>query len=242
MPWPVVRSGLTRRSLLEWLGKGTVIGLASPLVTACGAAAGDTAGQPAEDGTFPFYPGLSEGEVFRDWRVRTVDPQDLAEILARWRLRVDGLVDEPLELDFSQLVALERQDQVTDFHCVEGWSVYDVPWNGVHIGTLLAAAGAKTGATHITFHTIGGEYNESLPLDVALEATTMLAYGVCDASLTLDHGFPLRLVVPRLLGYKNAKYLTRLELTDHAVEGYWVKAGYPYEGEVPEDRLREGKY
>ena len=55
-------------------------------------------------------------------------------------------------------------------------------------------------------------------------------------------GFPLRLVIPRLLAYKNAKYVERIELTDKPVEGFWVKLGYSYEGEVPEDRLREGKY
>jgi DMSO/TMAO reductase YedYZ molybdopterin-dependent catalytic subunit len=70
----------------------------------------------------------------------------------------------------------------------------------------------------------------------------MLAYGVCGATLPLDHGFPLRLVVPRLLAYKNPKYVHRVELTDHAVEGFWVQRGYSYEGEVPEERLRDGRY
>ena len=60
--------------------------------------------------------------------------------------------------------------------------------------------------------------------------------------LLLVHGFPLRVVIPRLLGYKNAKYVERIELTNHAVYGYWVSAGYPYDGEVNPDRLRPGKY
>jgi DMSO/TMAO reductase YedYZ molybdopterin-dependent catalytic subunit len=87
-----------------------------------------------------------------------------------------------------------------------------------------------------------GIYNESLPIDVALEPMTLLAYGVCEATLPQTHGFPLRIVIPRLLAYKSAKYVVRIELTDHPVEGYWVAAGYDYDGEVPSSRLRAGRY
>jgi len=190
---------------------------------------------------FPFEPGTLPD--FSHWAVRTVDPQDLSWILQNWRLTVDGLVDTPRSLSFDDLLCLDRVDQVTDFHCVEGWSVYDVPWNGVHLQSLLdAVGGARSGATHVTFHTIDGVYNESLPLDIALEPKTLLGYGVGGRTLPLKHGFPLRVVVPRLQGYKSAKYLHRIELTDHPIEGFWVQLGYPYGGEVPEGRLRPGKY
>lgn len=118
----------------------------------------------------------------------------------------------------------------------------DVPWNGVHLSSLLGLVGARPAATHVTFHTVGGQYNESLPLDVALEPRTLLAYGAGGNTLPLEHGFPLRAVIPRLLGYKNAKYVHRIELTDRPVEGFWVQAGYPYDGLVPASRLRPGKY
>ena len=75
-----------------------------------------------------------------------------------------------------------------------------------------------------------------------MKPRTLLGYGVGGSTLPLEHGFPLRLVVPRLLGYKNAKYLERIEVTDHAVTGYWEEYGYPYEGEVSAERLRPGKY
>ena len=74
---------------------------------------------------------------------------------------------------------------------------------------------------------------------MALEPKTLLAYGIDCATLPLDHGFPLRLVVPRLLGYKGPKYVHRIELTDGPIEGYWVARGYPYDGEVPESRHRQ---
>ena len=118
----------------------------------------------------------------------------------------------------------------------------DVPWNGVHLREILSLVNPSQDATHITFHTIDGNYNESLPLEVALEPKTLLAYGIDCATLPVDHGFPVRLIVPRLLAYKSPKYVQRIELTDNPIEGYWVARGYDYDGEVPESRLRSGKY
>jgi DMSO/TMAO reductase YedYZ molybdopterin-dependent catalytic subunit len=188
---------------------------------------------------FPFSPGQCDNT---GWGERTVDPQGLESILADWELSVGGLVENELTLSFDQLVALPSHNPLVDFHCVEGWSVYDVPWNGVHLSELFGQAQVKASATHVTFHTLGGDYNESLPLDVALEANTILAYGVGGSSLSLKHGFPARVVIPRLFGYKSAKFVERIELSDHPVEGYWVNAGYGYDAEVQPSRLRDGKY
>lgn len=191
---------------------------------------------------FPFAPGDGTAEIFWGWGERTVDRQSLSEILAGWRLRVDGMVTAPIDLSFAELVDLPRLDPISDFHCVEGWSILDVPWNGVHLETLFERAGVRPEATHATFHTLGGTYNESLPLPVALEPRTLLAYGIDGSTLPLRHGFPLRLVVPRLWAYKSAKYVHRIELTDRPVDGFWVAAGYPYDAEVPPGLLREDRY
>ncbi len=196
---------------------------------------------PAPQGV-AFSPGDGLSGVYESWPVRTVDAQNLESILASWKLTVDGMVSTPLVLSFAEMLALPRQNEIADFHCVEGWSVYDVPWNGVHLSDLLSRVNPLAAATHVTFHTIDSAYNESLPIDVALEPMTLLAYGICESTLPLTHGFPLRLVVPRLLAYKSAKYVERIELTDHPVEGYWVARGYPYDAEVPESRLRDGRY
>jgi hypothetical protein len=262
-PFAPVPVTLERRSVLEWLGKATVLALGGGLAAACvrdgkGAPSffdGDAGPDGGTDGRwigvadlgcgpddFPFSPGPKDHAVYEDWGERTVDPQDLVEILQGWSLSVDGLVEHPLQLGFADLLALPRQDQLTDFHCVEGWSVHDVPWNGVHLRTLLDLAQPQTGATHITFHCQGGIYRESLPLEVALEDKTLLAFGIDCATLPLSTGFPLRLVVPRKWAYKSAKYLTRLELVDGPVQGFWEQFGYPYDADVPESRLREGKY
>lgn len=260
-PPRIATQTLTRRSLLEWLGGAAVIGLSSELVLGCSSEPGASSDAGRSDargadssqreagrgdtgsGSFPFAPGDGADGVFKGWGERTVDPQDLTAILASWRLTVDGMVETPRSWSFAELISgLPRQSQLTDFHCVEGWSVYDVPWAGVRISELLAAVKPLAKATHLSFHTVGSKYNESLPLAVALEPRALLGYGIAGATLPLPHGFPLRVVVPRLLGYKNAKYVERIELTDHAISGYWVAAGYPYDGEVPKARLREGKY
>ena len=259
--WPpeeIRAKTMTRRSVLEWMGKAAVIPLGAGALAACTRTGAGTPSGPVgadainpdpgaevdpdvEGESLPFEPE-GDHELFSSWPERTVDRQEIDDILATWSLRVDGLVEEPVTLDFMQLTALTRQDQVMDFHCVEGWSVHDVPWNGVHLSTLFDIVRPRATATHVTFHTIGGHYNESLPLSVALEPRTIMAYGVDGSTLPLKTGFPLRLVIPRLLGYKNAKYIDRIELTDHPVKGFWVAFGYPYDGEVPPDRLRPGKY
>jgi DMSO/TMAO reductase YedYZ molybdopterin-dependent catalytic subunit len=94
----------------------------------------------------------------------------------------------------------------------------------------------------VTLYSAGDIYLESIPMEVAAEPKTMLAYGIDGSTIPLAHGFPLRLVVPRMLAYKNAKYIYRIEFTDKPLDGYWVKRGYSYEGKVPQSRLREGKY
>ena len=246
-----------RRTVLRWLGNATVLTIGGNVLSACfgkSPASGistdgaDASGNPdasvevPTSTPFAFQPGTGEGDVFTDWKANTVDSQDLEDILASWTLAIDGLVVTPLVLGFADLLALERQDQVTDFHCVEGWSVDDVPWNGVQLSRLLDRAGADAAATHLTFHSFGEQYRESLPMSIARETRTLLGYGVGGATLPLAHGFPLRLVVPRLLGYKNAKCLSRIEVTDHPETGYWESYGYSYAGEVPASRLRPGKY
>jgi DMSO/TMAO reductase YedYZ molybdopterin-dependent catalytic subunit len=232
----------TRRSLLSWLGNGCVLALAGR-----GVSGGLAPNRPSERGRwarcgqegFEFQPGDRDLE---NWYERTVDPQVLDDILAGWKLSVGGLVENDFSLTFDQLVSLPSHNPVVDFHCVEGWSVYDVPWNGVPLNELFTQARVAPSASYVNFHTVGGEYNESIPLSVALETNTILAYGVGGSSLSLKHGFPARIVIPRLFGYKNAKFVERIELSDHPIMGYWVRLGYSYEGEVQPSRLRDGKY
>jgi DMSO/TMAO reductase YedYZ molybdopterin-dependent catalytic subunit len=260
-PVRIAEKTVSRRSVIEWLGKATVLALGGELVAACAKPdplyptlnAPGNSGIDARDHDarvdvdpseqrYTFYPGDTDSSLFDRWPVRTVDAQQLTEILEQWRLIVDGLVEEPLTFSFSDLLELTASEQVTDFHCVEGWSVYDVPWNGVRFSEIFERVRPLPEATHLTFYSVGDVYLESIPIAIAKEPKTMLAYGIGGMTLPLRHGFPLRLVIPRLLAYKNAKYIYRVELSDKAVDGYWVKLGYPYDAIVPEGRLRQGKY
>lgn len=267
-----------RRTVVEWLGKATVLAIGADLVSACSTFTGtgldgdaDSRETDPDTGTgtdidtetdidtdtwpdasvpdvcdgpddFDFAPGPRLHSVFEDWGERTVDPQDLVQILSSWDLTIDGMVDNPTTLSFADLLGLDRRDQTTDFHCVEGWSIYEIPWNGVSFETLLNLVSPRPEASHMTFHSLGDVYRDSIPLEVAAEPKTLLAYGIDCSTLPLKHGFPLRVVIPRKWAYKGPKFVHRVELTDEPVTGFWEQFGYPYDGDVPESRLREGYY
>jgi DMSO/TMAO reductase YedYZ molybdopterin-dependent catalytic subunit len=144
-----------------------------------------------------------------------------------WTLKVDGLVDKPLTLDATAWQALPRFDETVDFHCVEGWSVSDVKWGGVTPSTILRQAQARPEGTYLVFHAYTGEYLDSLPIDLGMDPQTVLADTMDGAPLPVKHGGPLRLVVPKQLGYKSVKWVTWIEVTDKPVEGYWEQRGYP---------------
>ena len=254
--------GLSRRDLLEWLGRGAGLALFSPLIQACSSASralggkdalapGDTftdqgpsVDAPAPDvaacGDADFRPGPDDVPVAGEWGERTVDKQDITSILANWTLTVDGLADRPRTFTFCDLRDLGLVRQVTDFHCVEGWSIWDVPWDGVPLATVLDLVGAKPEATWLKFTSVGGTYTESLAVPVAREPHALLGLGIGGQTLPLKHGFPCRVVVPRLYGYKNAKYVERIELVTTETVGFWPSYGYTTSGEVDPSRLRPG--
>jgi len=155
-----------------------------------------------------------------------------ATTAAGWEVVVDGLVATPLKLDRTAWLALPRTQETRDFHCVEGWSVDRVGWEGVRVADLLDAAGPQAGAGFITFHAHDGAYTDTLSLDEARAPETLLADRLDGVPLPPDHGGPLRLVVPSQLGYKSVKWVVRLELTAQRAQGYWEDRGYPAEAPV----------
>ena len=151
----------------------------------------------------------------------------------QWVVTVDGLVDKPLRLDHAAWSALPRRTETADFHCVEGWSVDRLRWAGVAPRTILDMAGIQPAATYVNFHAESGSYADSLPLSLVDDVQTVLADTLDEQPLPDAHGGPLRLVVPKQLGYKNVKWVVRLEVTDHPVTGYWEQNGYPMDAPVP---------
>lgn len=158
-------------------------------------------------------------------------PPDLSA--ADWQLVVDGLVTTPLHLDRAAWLALPRTTETRDFHCVEGWSVDRLGWSGVPVAELLRQAAPQAQGQFVTFHAFGGSYSDSLTLAEAQAPDTLLADSLDGGPLPAAHGGPLRLVIPSQLGYKNVKWVVRLEVTASRAEGYWERnGGYPAEAPV----------
>ncbi len=138
----------------------------------------------------------------------------VATRFADWRLAIDGLVARPLSLSLAQLRAMPHRTQITRHDCVEGWSAIG-QWTGTPLNLLLREAGLAHGANYIVFHcadTLGqSNYYESIDLIDAFHPQTILAWGMNGQALGTGHGAPLRLRVERQLGYKQAKYVQRIE-------------------------------
>jgi DMSO/TMAO reductase YedYZ molybdopterin-dependent catalytic subunit len=145
---------------------------------------------------------------------------------ATWRLTIEGLVDHPQTLTYAELRSLPRAHQISDFHCVTGWSVDNVHWAGVRFRDLLAAAGPQAGGTVLQFVSAEVPYVDTLTLQQAELHDVMLAYEMDGKPLSRDHGSPVRVVIPEMYGYKGVKWVERIIVTDHVVPGYWEQRGY----------------
>jgi DMSO/TMAO reductase YedYZ molybdopterin-dependent catalytic subunit len=153
---------------------------------------------------------------------------------ADWRLTVDGLFLRPLSLSLDQIRQMPRRTQITRHDCVEGWSAIG-KWTGVPLSLVLDQAGLHHDARYIVFHCMDrfGDrpYYESIDLIDAFHPQTILAWAMNDRMLPIPNGAPLRLRVERQLGYKHAKYLTRIEARATLAGlhggrgGYWEDVG-----------------
>jgi DMSO/TMAO reductase YedYZ molybdopterin-dependent catalytic subunit len=160
------------------------------------------------------------------WRIYNVNPPMPRFDPASWRLRIEGLVERPVELSYEQLLALPRAEQVSDFHCVTGWSVENVHWTGVRFRDLLATARPLATAKSIAFVSAERPYVDTLTLEQALLPDAMLAYELDGAPLSRPHGAPARVVIPEMYGYKNVKWVERIVLGEDAFDGFWEQRGY----------------
>jgi len=182
------------------------------------------------DGSVAGSGGRTERSV-PSFPIRTVD-EEPEESLQEWVITVDGMAERKLTIDFDAWEEFARFEEVADFPCVEGWTVEDVRWGGVRPMDVIAAAGPAEGATHAVFHAYDGEYTDCLPFDQLEEPGSILADRLDGKPLPVDHGGPVRLVVPSQLAYKSVKFVRRIELTDRMVQGYWEVRGYPADAPV----------
>jgi len=167
----------------------------------------------------------SEVTPFEKFPLNTYDVNDPGISLNDWTLNVSGAVQKPGEYTLAQIQALPKVRQNTRHVCVEGWDVIG-RFGGARLSDFLTMIGADPTAKFITVQ-CADDYYESLDMPTALQAQTLLCYEMYDRPLTREHGAPLRLTIPTKIGYKQAKYLTDLQVS-HVVEhvGYWEDQGY----------------
>jgi len=173
---------------------------------------------------------------FRIYSVVGFLPQRSA---AAYRLRVTGLVERPLELSLADLRAMAPTRLVKDFQCVTGWRVPDVPWTGVLLSDLLAAAGVKAEAGAIAFKSFDNSYTESLTLDQARRADVIVAYEMEGKPVSRVHGGPVRLYVAPMYGYKSCKWLEEIEAAVNVRPGYWEQRGYDVDAFIGQSNGRD---
>jgi DMSO/TMAO reductase YedYZ molybdopterin-dependent catalytic subunit len=145
-----------------------------------------------------------------------------------WLLRVTGLVDAPLTLTYSQLLALPRLDEYVTLRCVDSLPgshlMSNALWSGVSLAALLRRAGPRAGANIALIRAPDG-YAETLPLASALDPTALVAYGMNGETLLRRHGGPARLLAPGYFGFKHVKWVMEIELVAGA-QGYWAARGW----------------
>jgi DMSO/TMAO reductase YedYZ molybdopterin-dependent catalytic subunit len=162
----------------------------------------------------------------------------LANQFRDYKLQVDGMVSRPARLSIDDLKKLDTRTQITRHDCVEGWSAI-AKWQGTLVSAVLDHVGVDPQARFVVFHCfdemdVGVPYYESVDIGEARHPQTLLAFAMNDKPLPVPYGAPLRLRLGRQLGYKQAKYLSRIEVVESFAAigdgkgGYWEDQGYEW--------------
>jgi DMSO/TMAO reductase YedYZ molybdopterin-dependent catalytic subunit len=133
---------------------------------------------------------------------------------ADWRLAVDGMVARPISFTLAEIGSFPRSSQITEISCEEGWT-YIAEWSGPTLAHILNLVGALPPTRYVVYRSFQPDWWESIDMADALHPQTIMVVGMNGAELPVPFGGPLRLRVPRQLGYKSVKYITRLTLTDN---------------------------
>lgn len=212
------------------------VGVAALGVGAAGGAAGFIKGLLNNYATYDgmqtftnngFIPPITPNS---DHYVVTQNVVDPAVIAGLWRLEVTGLVGNPGTYTYDELQALPSTSRAITLECIAnyigGHLISTAVWQGVTFGSLLAKhGGALPGASYVAFYSVDG-YSVSQPLDVVLQSDAFLAWRMNGEELPIRHGYPLRALLPGRYGEENAKWITRIELTDHFVGGLYSDQGW----------------
>lgn len=227
-------SGISRRSLIAG-GLGTLAGLtglaaAGRIATRQGLIPPDSGGifGPGETLTYGVLRLLTQRSLAREFPRSMISKSPFANEItptgaafkkmqaagfAGWRLTVDGMVAHPLSLTVADLRMMAASHQITEVACEEGWS-YIAEWIGTPLSAVLLEAGVSPRARYVVYSALDDGWWDSLDLPEALHPQTLITWGMNDGDLPTAFGGPLRMRVPRQIGYKSVKFLTRITVTD----------------------------
>jgi DMSO/TMAO reductase YedYZ molybdopterin-dependent catalytic subunit len=170
----------------------------------------------------------------KDFYIVSKNVLDPTVAVSRWRLEVNGLVGKPTTWSYDEVLQLPAEMRAVTLECISngigGRLISTAQWRGIPLKTLLerAGGGGAPEGKHVVFTGVDG-YVTSLPLPDLLEARTLLAYEMNGETLPERHGFPLRAIVPGRYGEQSAKWVTRIEITDHEVKGFYQSQGWSAE-------------
>jgi DMSO/TMAO reductase YedYZ molybdopterin-dependent catalytic subunit len=145
--------------------------------------------------------------------------------LTTWKLTIYGKVTSPFVLTFQEILSLPTVTSISDFHCVDGWSVLNNKWEGIPFREIIDMAGPEKTIKKVFFECDDG-YSTSLDLSDMLRKGVLLAYKLDDKMLEPDRGGPLRLIVPQKYAYKSAMWVRKIKFIDKHELGHWEKRGY----------------
>ena len=180
----------------------------------------------AMNGVANAIPVVNQIAPTSGWRIYAVDPPMPTYDASTYRLKIGGRVGKPVELSLADLAAMPTVEQVSDFHCVTGWTVNQVRWRGVRPQTLIELVQPAAGIRQVTFKSLEGPYVDGLKPAQLVLPDTLIATHMDGVPLTRAHGAPVRLVIPAMYGYKSVKWVNHIELGRIADFGYWEQNGY----------------
>lgn len=150
--------------------------------------------------------------------------------LKQWRLSVAGLVENPIELTWEQFRALPTKEIICDLHCVTRWSQLNMRWEGVPFSEIVKLVQPKPEAKFVMGYSYGG-YTTNMPLEELYGDEVMLAFNYGGQPLPVEHGGPMRMLIPKLYLWKSAKWLRGLEFMANDKPGFWEMYGYHMHGD-----------
>lgn len=190
----------------------------------------------ASDAVFDEIEGLSP-EVTSNTDHYVVDEEILDPVIdpVEWTLTIHGLVDTPTRISYDEMIRMDAEERYQTLMCISnevgGDLISTALWTGVPLKAILDRAGVDSSAAEVVFRAAGG-YSDSLPLEHAMDASTLLAIGMNGRVLPRAHGFPARLLSTGTYGYKNPKWLTEIEVVAKPYEGFWQQRGWDKAGKI----------